>query len=184
MVRAGECRFERDMCGWSNGTDKGSASWRLATATRRPANLADKTFGAPDGYVYYDLFNQILGSNMVRLISPLIPASEDTQLCLSFWYAAFGAGDSALMQVMRQDNGSSNNDLEKIWSLEAKNMDTTRPLWMPAQVTVESGTNFHIILEGQATNGGFAVDDITFTPGVCPTRPDKAEIKSQEIKSP
>lgn len=46
-MRSAECRFERDMCGWSNGTDKVSASWRLATVTRRPANLADKTFGAP-----------------------------------------------------------------------------------------------------------------------------------------
>ncbi|XP_024085884.1 MAM and LDL-receptor class A domain-containing protein 1-like isoform X4 [Cimex lectularius] len=184
MVRSAECRFERDMCGWSNGTEKSSASWRLATSARRPANLADKTFGSPDGYIYYDLFNQILGSNMVRLVSPAIAGGEEQQLCLSFWYAAFGAGDSALMQVIRQDNGSSNSqDVEKIWSLEVKNMDTTRPLWLPAQVTVDSSTDFHIVLEGQATNGGFAVDDISFTPGACPTRPEKAEIKSQELQN-
>ncbi|CAH1392773.1 unnamed protein product [Nezara viridula] len=183
MVRTGECRFERDMCGWKNATEKSSPSWRMATSTRRPANLADKTFGSPDGYIYYDLFNQMLGSNMVRLASPLIQGSEEQQICLSFWYAAFGAGDSALMQVIRQDNSSSNNEMEKIWSLEVKNVDTTRPLWMPAQVTVDSNTDFHIILEGQATNGGFAVDDITFTPGSCPTRPEKAEIKSQELQS-
>lgn len=46
-VRPGECRFERDMCDWSNGTDKSPASWRMATVNRRPANLPDKTFGAP-----------------------------------------------------------------------------------------------------------------------------------------
>lgn len=46
-VRPGECRFERDMCEWTNLTDKSMASWRLATVTRRPANLPDKTFGAP-----------------------------------------------------------------------------------------------------------------------------------------
>lgn len=40
---------------------------------------------------------------------------------------------------------------------------------MPAQVTVESNKPFHIIMEGQATNGGFAVDDIIFTPGSCPS---------------
>lgn len=49
-------------------------------------------------------------------------------------------------------------------------MDTTRPAWMPAQVTVESNKPFHIIMEGQATNGGFAVDDIIFTPGSCPSK--------------
>lgn len=48
-------------------------------------------------------------------------------------------------------------------------MDTTRPTWMPAQVTVDATTDFLMILEGQATNGGFAVDDISFTPGTCPS---------------
>jgi hypothetical protein len=48
-VRIGECRFERDTCDWYNETtqEKSSASWRLATVSRRPANLPDKTFGAP-----------------------------------------------------------------------------------------------------------------------------------------
>ncbi|XP_060847650.1 MAM and LDL-receptor class A domain-containing protein 1-like isoform X1 [Rhopalosiphum padi] len=182
-VRPGECRFERDMCDWSNGTDKSPASWRMATVNRRPSNLPDKTFGAPDGYIYYDLFNQILGSNMVRLISPVIPVTDEPQLCFSFWYAAFGAGESALLQIMRQDNSSGETPAEKIWSLEAKNMDTTRPAWMPAQVTVESNKPFHIIMEGQATNGGFAVDDIIFTPGSCPTRPEKAALKNQKLKA-
>lgn len=51
VVRPGECRFERDMCGWNNGTDKATSSWRLATVTRRPANLPDKTFGAPGRFI-------------------------------------------------------------------------------------------------------------------------------------
>ncbi|XP_046682188.1 MAM and LDL-receptor class A domain-containing protein 1-like [Homalodisca vitripennis] len=184
VVRPGECRFERDMCGWNNGTDKTTSSWRLATITRRPANLPDKTFGAPDGYIYYDLFNQILGSNMVQLVSPLITSGDDTQLCFSFWYAAFGAGDSAVMQIIRQDNSSGEALLDKIWSLEAKNMDTTRPMWMPAQVTVDASTDFRIVLGGQATNGGFAVDDITFSSGSCPTRPESAEVRTnQELQT-
>lgn len=181
--RPGECRFERDMCDWNNVTDKSMASWRLATVSRRPANLPDKTFGAPDGYIYYDLFNQILGANMVRLVSPLIPVNDDPQLCFSFWYAAFGAGESALMQISKQDNASTDSPSEKIWSLEAKNMDTTRPVWTPAQVTVESSKDFYIVMEGQATNGGFAVDDISFTPGSCPTRPEKAAVKNQQTKA-
>jgi hypothetical protein len=31
--------------------------WRLATLTKRPANLPDKTYGAPVGYAYFDIFN-------------------------------------------------------------------------------------------------------------------------------
>ncbi|KAI5707041.1 hypothetical protein M8J75_013844 [Diaphorina citri] len=188
VVRPGECHFERDMCDWTNGTEgkPSAAAWRMATASRRPANLPDKTFGAPDGYIYFDLFNQILGSNMVRLVSPVITTNEgDSQLlCFSFWYAAFGAGESAILQIIRQDNSSDTS--EKIWSLEARNMDTTRPAWMPAQVGVDASRGpFRLILEGQATNGGFAIDDLSFTASGsnCPTRPEKAGIQAQALKA-
>ncbi|PNF30522.1 hypothetical protein B7P43_G09951 [Cryptotermes secundus] len=187
-VRVGECRFERDTCDWYNDTtqDKSSASWRLATVSRRPANLPDKTFGAPEGYVYFDLFNQNVGSNPVRLISPTISAVEERSLCFTFWFAVFGAGESAQLRVVRQDNSSSDNGenppLEKVWAFDAKLMDTTRPIWFPAQVAVDAQTDFRIMLEGQAMNGGFAVDDLMFSPGSCSTRPEKAAVKSQELK--
>lgn len=41
------------MCDWSNGTDKSLASWRMATVNRRPANLPDKTFGAPGKEIFF-----------------------------------------------------------------------------------------------------------------------------------
>ncbi|GLG93676.1 Uncharacterized protein GBIM_01019 [Gryllus bimaculatus] len=181
-VRPGECRFERDTCDWFNDTtDKSHAAWRLATVSRRPANLPDKTFGAPEGYIYFDLFNQALGSNTARLVSPTIPGStndDDRQLCFTFWFAAFGAGDSAELRVLRQDNSSSGAGEEvpeKLWVLEAQTVDTARASWSPAQVTVEAATDFRVILEGQAVNGGFAVDDLTFSSGNCQTRPSIAK---------
>ncbi|XP_046406809.1 MAM and LDL-receptor class A domain-containing protein 1-like [Ischnura elegans] len=186
-VRTGDCRFERDICAWQNETqEKNSPSWRLATVSRRPANLPDKTFGAPEGYIYFDLFNQNAGSNMVRLISPQITATQEepTFLCFSFWFAAFGNGDAAELRIVRQDNSSNSNAEgvvpEKIWLLMAKDMDTSRPMWTPAQVTVDSSTDFHLVLEGQATNGGFAIDDVAFTPRSCSIRPAKAEIVEEE----
>lgn len=54
---------------------------------------------------------------MVKLVSPLIPVNEDPQLCFSFWYAAFGAGESALMQISKQDNASADGGGEKVSSL-------------------------------------------------------------------
>nr|CAD7458310.1 unnamed protein product [Timema tahoe] len=184
IVRNGECRFERDTCEWLNDTqDRNSPSWRLATVSRRPANLPDKTFGAPEGYIYFDLFNQNSGSNTARLISPTVTASSDEQqLCFNFWFAAFGAGDSVELRVMRQDNSSNVDDpIEKLWVLDAKDMDTTRPKWTPAQVTVDANTDFRILLEGQATNGGFAVDDLTFSSGSCTTRPERAIVVNQDV---
>lgn len=47
---AAECSFDRDTCGWRyNGTGNRAdgLEWRLATPSRRPANLPDHTFGAP-----------------------------------------------------------------------------------------------------------------------------------------
>ena len=35
----------------------GQFDWRMATVTKRPANLQDKTYGAPVGYAYFDIFN-------------------------------------------------------------------------------------------------------------------------------
>lgn len=46
---------------------------------------------------------------MVKLMSPLIPAGEDAQLCFSFWYLAFGAGDSAVLQIVKQDTPNADD---------------------------------------------------------------------------
>lgn len=43
-------------------------------------------------------------------------------------------------------------------------------MWLPAQFTVDGGKDFYIAMEGQATNGGFGVDDIVITPGSCPSK--------------
>jgi hypothetical protein len=62
-----------------------------------------------EGYIYFDLFNQNVGSNPVRLISPMIKAMEEQTLCFTFWFAVFGAGESAELRVVRQENSSSDN---------------------------------------------------------------------------
>lgn len=51
---------------------------------------------------------------MVQLVSPLISGENGGQLCFSFWYAAFGAGESALMQIIRHDNSSGEVATEKV----------------------------------------------------------------------
>ncbi|XP_065351077.1 MAM and LDL-receptor class A domain-containing protein 1-like [Cloeon dipterum] len=175
-VHAGDCRFERDICSWINSTAS-NTFWKLATVASRPANLPDKTYNAPEGYIYFDLFNS--GSSVVRLTSPHMAATEDRQLCFAFWFTAFGSGESAELHVVRVDN-TTDDENRKLWSLEARNMDTSNPTWQPAQVAIDAGTDFRIVLEGRATNGGFAIDDISFTTGACSTRPDKATPKEAE----
>jgi hypothetical protein len=58
----------------------------------------------------------------------------------------------------------------QVWVLDAKLIDTSRPIWTPAQVAVEAQNDFRLMLEGQATNGGFAVDDLMFSPGSCSSK--------------
>ena len=60
--------------------------WSLATLARKPANLPDKTFGAPVGYAYFDIFNTGSRSNNVRMMSRTVRDSGQDELCFSFWY--------------------------------------------------------------------------------------------------
>jgi len=41
---------------------------------------------------------------------------------------------------------------------------------MAAQVSIEAQTSYRLILEGSASNGGFAVDDIKFQPLGCTSK--------------
>ena len=57
-----------------------------------------------------------------------------------------------------------------MWKMSANGSDPARPIWMPAQLTIDARTSFRIMLEGQANNGGFAVDDIKILPGSCKSK--------------
>jgi len=50
-----------------------------------------------------------VGGKPVRLISPTIKAVTEQSLCFTFWFAVFGAGESAQLRVVRHDNSSSDN---------------------------------------------------------------------------
>jgi len=179
LVVKGECSFDRDSCGWRNTSTAETFDWRMATLTKRPANLPDKTYGAPVGYAYFDIFNTGSRSNVVKMISPTIPGNPAVpKLCFSFWFAAFGAGDSTSLRIYQKPVNAANDDDEEddnkptIWFLNAETLDTARPEWKPGQVTIENNRDYRIYLEGKASNGGFAIDQLTFYPKECPNRPE------------
>lgn len=58
----------------------------------------------------------------------------------------------------------------QVWRLSAENLNTQSPVWRPAQVSMDGSNPMRIILEGQANNGGFAIDDISFHPGECTSK--------------
>jgi hypothetical protein len=118
-----------------NGTSvRTDTDWRLATAARRPANLPDHTFGAPSndiivnfdlvamnelptingvlfsgGYIYFDVFSQQNRQEVIRLVGPNMTSGGigRPRLCLTFWFAAFGAGDTTQLRVLMMDSVNS-----------------------------------------------------------------------------
>ena len=51
--------------------------------------------------------------------------------------------------------------------MSATTLNTARPEWFPGQVTVDSRSDFRVVMEGKATNGGFAIDQLVFSRGKC-----------------
>ncbi|GIY99313.1 MAM domain-containing protein [Caerostris extrusa] len=61
--------------------------------------------------------------------------------------------------------------------MATKKFDTSRPDWMYGQVSVATLTAYRVEFEGEATDGGFALDDVTFYDGNCQTRPERAAVE-------
>ncbi|KDR22154.1 Apical endosomal glycoprotein [Zootermopsis nevadensis] len=179
-VRPEDCSFERGICGWRNATlsDSGEQlmSWQVAFDMHRPAELPDKTFGTSEGYIFFDIFTTNQQQREVRMLSPVMDGEGYDDLCFTFWYAAFGAGDTTRLHVFKADPGSSAGQMVTLlWKMTADGYDSSHPTWTPAQFTVDARSPFVIMLKGRASNGGFAVDDIKTFPGTCKTRPAQAE---------
>ena len=54
--------------------------------------------------------------------------------------------------------------------MSATTLNTARPEWFPGQVTVDSRSDFRVVMEGKATNGGFAIDQLVFSRGKCDSK--------------
>ncbi|KYN35229.1 hypothetical protein ALC56_10404 [Trachymyrmex septentrionalis] len=184
VVRPEDCSFEKDLCGWENITisdNDRAVMWQRAFQTHRPAQLLDRTFGAPGDFVFFDIFTTNKESTKVQLQSPIINASPDEEfVCFTFWFAAFGVEESTTLRVIKmpteETEGESEGEQEQpLWSLTAKGLNNPRPVWMAAQVAIEARIPYRLILEGSASNGGFAVDDIKFQPLSCAIRPPSAQ---------
>lgn len=113
-VRAEDCSFEKDLCGWENITvsdNDRAVMWQRAFQTHRPAQLLDRTFGATGDFVFFDIFTTNKQSTKVQLRSPVINASPDEEfICFTFWFAAFGVEESTALRVIKMS--SENDDQE------------------------------------------------------------------------
>lgn len=54
-----------------------------------------------------------------------------------------------------------------VWRITTRKLDAVKPEWIYAQVSVTSEFIYRIQFEGEAMDGGFALDDITYYDGAC-----------------
>lgn len=92
-------------------------------------------------------------------------SGPDTPLCLRFWTHMYGNGIGTLTISISDTREGEDRD---IWSLtgEAGNA------WYQAEVPVSSANPFKIIIIakiGKNNLGDIAVDDVSLTPGSCPS---------------
>ncbi|XP_014217840.1 MAM and LDL-receptor class A domain-containing protein 1-like, partial [Copidosoma floridanum] len=182
-VRAEDCSFEKDLCGWENVTTSGvndpRVQWQRAYPNHRPAQLLDKTFGSNGDFIFFDIFSPKQRRD-VRLRSTLIkPPPDEDASCFTFWFAAYGIEEGTKLKVIKMSAGQEDNaspeiseddedsETQVIWSLTAKGFNNPRPSWTWAQVAIEARSPYRLILEGSASNGGFAIDDIKFQSSSC-----------------
>ncbi|GAB6027652.1 hypothetical protein CHUAL_001893 [Chamberlinius hualienensis] len=177
-VTPGECTFDSNMCEWTTVPDinKELSTWQLASSNRRPSNLNDHTYRATSGYAFYDIFSQ--QPHLVRLESPELKPSDNSseedsaERCLTFWFTPFGNSNrNSFLRIIQKDLDFGHESV--VWDVTAANFAMFKPEWIFGQVAVSNNATHKIIFEGSSNNGGFAVDDITFAPGGCESRPGK-----------
>ena len=168
-VQVRDCSFEFGLCGWRS-VNPGSAlpadlrpqDWRLAARGQNFGTFRDHTFGLESsGYVYFDTINI---PTKTWIISPPLTANE-VSYCLQFSFAA-ATTTGASLSVKRQYN---NGTMGELWKVDFGQLGL-RPGeavvgWRPAQVHLPSlPSPSAIVMEGNAKNGGFALDDVRLTP--------------------
>jgi len=68
-----------------------------------------------------------------------------------------------------------------LWSISLRNItESQRRKWLYGQVTIRADSNHIVRFLATSTDGGFALDDISYFEGSCGTRPNQAKVKSAE----
>ncbi|XP_037078622.1 MAM and LDL-receptor class A domain-containing protein 1-like [Pollicipes pollicipes] len=186
---ASECDFQQGSCGWRNTTSDSETQqrWRPASELLRPLLLADHTFRAPTGYLYFDVYSPQDRRVRLRLQSPPLDLGDgrEQRACVRFWFATISHSSAARLRVLyslvsaTEDDAGEGADDEaderEVWSLRASDADAGRMTWLNGEAAVPADSGrFRVTFEGSASDRGFALDDVTVRPGACRVRPPAA----------
>ncbi|XP_072544730.1 apical endosomal glycoprotein [Salminus brasiliensis] len=157
------CSFEKDLCGWVQGSTEDLHWLRQSgpTETVNTGPAGDHT-SSQGYYVYVESSSPNRKGQVARLKSPLLPPAGKKGYCLQLWYHMFGATVGSL-KLFLQSISSRKTTLmwQRTGSQENK--------WQLVQSHVTLQEVHQILIDasigGEA--GDIAVDDLAFTEGAC-----------------
>ncbi|CAM4606866.1 unnamed protein product [Lepidochelys olivacea] len=155
------CSFDTDFCDWTQSVSD-SLDWkrhRGPTSSPNTGPSYDHTTG--DGYFIYLQASEASSGAVAHLQSPVCSANGPH--CFRFWYHMYGVAHTMALRVYVAEDAASH----LVWSETGNKGDR----WNLAEVTVYSGGNMQILLEGQRGEdfrSDVAVDDVSLINGYCP----------------
>ncbi|KAI4891478.1 hypothetical protein NFI96_023830, partial [Prochilodus magdalenae] len=157
------CSFEKDLCGWVQGSTEDLHWIRKSgpTETVNTGPAGDHT-SSQGYYVYIESSTPNRKGQVAQLKSPLLPPAGEKGYCLKFWYHMFGATVGSL-KLFLQKTDSRKTAL--IW----QRVGTQGDEWQLVQSHVTLQEVHQILIDasigGEA--GDIALDDLSFTEGAC-----------------
>ncbi|XP_026677384.1 MAM and LDL-receptor class A domain-containing protein 1-like [Diaphorina citri] len=174
----GHCTFEGGFCRWVNDFEGDDFDWSLGRGSKNPSTgpATDRSSfiygGMEGGYAFIDSSYPRRPGDIAKLSSEEFDSTgPDSPMCMRFWTHMFGNGIGTL-SILLVDSQNNQNERE-LWSLSGEAGNA----WYQAEVTIASPNPFRIVLSakvGKNNLGDIAVDDISLTPGSCPTAPQIA----------
>ena len=201
-VELAECSFDRTTCGWTDYVVKNSENadsvwtpFKLvvpSTVTESTFFIKDHTFNTL-GY----MASTSVPSGVVQksvLLSPILSSRSDpmesnsTEKCMGFWFTSFPSKDnmpskkslSVFQAVLMPRLGVVDAKSLLLWKVQDDSIPVNS--WQYGQVSFHSELRYRILFKTEATDGGFAIDDITFYDGSCQTRPFMASVAQPSVQ--
>ncbi|XP_037401783.1 MAM and LDL-receptor class A domain-containing protein 1 isoform X2 [Pygocentrus nattereri] len=162
-VSAAGCSFEKDLCGWVQGSAE-DLHWIRKSGPTETANTgpAGDHTSSQGYYVYVESSRPNTKGHVAQLKSPLLPSAGEKGYCLKFWYHMFGATIGSL-KLFLQNIDSRKTTL--IW----QRVGSQGNEWQLVQSHVTLQEVHRILIDasigGEA--GDIAIDDLWFAEGAC-----------------
>ncbi|XP_033751987.1 MAM and LDL-receptor class A domain-containing protein 1-like [Pecten maximus] len=175
---AGNCGFEKGFCTWTNMKND-DFDWLIgkgSTNTQFTGPTNDHTENTAQGhYAFIEASSPRVPGDIARIQSQSFTPGGSR--CFHFWYFLTGSGIGSLNVYLVTASGN-----QTLWSLSGNQKN----MWQSAQVSLNSTTQFTVIIEGiRGSNyqGDIAIDDVSFTTSSCTLMPSYANPAAQTTAS-